>query len=76
MKEVYANRIVGYLISDPMTAQLAVDALENAVARRGDVAGYIVHADRGTQVSKPTHSRGAEPSRDARLDGSSRIRGR
>src|SRR6218665_119395 len=49
MKEVYANRIVGYLISDPMTAQLAVDALENAVARRGDVADCIVHADRGTQ---------------------------
>lgn len=49
MKDVYANRIVGYSISDRMTAQLAVDALENAVARRGDVAGCIVHADRGSQ---------------------------
>ena len=49
MKDVYANRIVGYSISDRMTAKLAVDALENAVARRGDVAGCIVHADRGSQ---------------------------
>jgi len=49
MKDVHSNRIVGYSISDRMTAQLAVDALENAVARRGDVAGCIVHADRGSQ---------------------------
>lgn len=49
MKDLYANRIVGYSISDRMTAKLAVDALENAVARRGDVAGCIVHADRGSQ---------------------------
>ena len=48
MKDV-SNRIVGYSISDRMTAKLAVDALENAVARRGDVAGCIVHADRGSQ---------------------------
>ena len=49
MKDLYSNRIVGYSISDRMTAKLAVDALGNAVARRGDVAGCIVHADRGSQ---------------------------
>jgi putative transposase len=49
MKDLYSNRIVGYSISDRMTAKLAVDALNNAVARRGDVAGCIVHADRGSQ---------------------------
>lgn len=49
IKDVYANRIVGYSISNRMTAQLAVDALNNAVARRGDVAGCILHADRGSQ---------------------------
>src|SRR3546814_13687240 len=32
-----------------MTSKLAVDALRNAVARRGDVAGCILHADRGSQ---------------------------
>ncbi len=49
IKDVYANRIVGYSISDRMPAQLAVDALNSAVARRGDVAGCILHADRGSQ---------------------------
>lgn len=49
IKDVYANRIVGYSISERMTAKLAVDALNSAVARRGDVAGCILHADRGSQ---------------------------
>src|SRR5690606_11323845 len=49
IKDVFSNRIVGYSISDRMTAKLAVDAVRNAVARRGDVAGCILHADRGSQ---------------------------
>ncbi|MEQ7846735.1 DDE-type integrase/transposase/recombinase [Nocardioides kribbensis] len=53
IKDVHANRIVGYSISDRMTAQLAVDALTSAVTRRRleghDVAGCILHADRGSQ---------------------------
>jgi transposase InsO family protein len=53
VKDVYANRIVGYSISDRMKSRLAVAALNNAVARRqlegGDVAGCIVHSDRGSQ---------------------------
>jgi transposase InsO family protein len=53
IKDLYANRIVGYSISNRMAAQLAVDALNNAVTRRRldghDVAGCIVHADRGSQ---------------------------
>lgn len=36
-------------INDRMRASLAVQALENAVARRGDVAGCVVHSDRGSQ---------------------------
>jgi len=35
-KDVSSRRIVGYSISDRMKALLAVDALNNAVARRGD----------------------------------------
>ncbi|RMB57063.1 transposase [Tessaracoccus antarcticus] len=49
IKDVFSNRIVGYSISDRMKAKLAVDALNMAVARRGDVAGCIVHSDRGSQ---------------------------
>lgn len=50
VKDVFSNRIVGYSISDRMKSQLAVDALASAVARRGgDVAGCVVHSDRGSQ---------------------------
>ena len=49
IKDVSSNRIVGYSISDRMTSRIAVDALLSAVARRGDVAGCIVHSDRGPQ---------------------------
>lgn len=51
VKDVWSRRIVGYSINDRMTSQLAVDALEMAIARRGrdTTAGCVVHADRGSQ---------------------------
>ena len=49
IKDVWSNRIVGYSISDRMKSRIAVDALAMAVARRGNVAGCIVHSDRGSQ---------------------------
>ena len=48
-KDVYSNRIVGYSIDSRMKSRLAVTALNNAVARRGEVAGCEVHTDRGSQ---------------------------
>lgn len=49
IKDVFGNRIVGYSIDSRMKSSLAVNALNNAVAMRGDVAGCIVHSDRGSQ---------------------------
>ncbi|WP_344386359.1 IS3 family transposase, partial [Streptomyces thermolineatus] len=49
VKDVYSGRIVGYSIDSRMKSSLAVSALESAVARRGQVAGCIVHSDRGSQ---------------------------
>ena len=49
IKDVYSNRIVGYSIDSRMQARLAVNALDNAVLRRGDVSGCILHSDRGSQ---------------------------
>ena len=53
VKDVWSNRIVGYSIDSRMKSRLAVTALNNAVARRhadtGDVAGCVVHTDRGSQ---------------------------
>jgi transposase InsO family protein len=53
VKDCFSNKIVGYSIDSRMKARLAVQALDNAVARRRvagqEVAGCIVHADRGSQ---------------------------
>jgi transposase InsO family protein len=49
IKDACSNRIVGYSIDERMKARLAVSALNNAVARRGDVAGCVFHTDCGWQ---------------------------
>lgn len=50
IKDAFSGRIVGYSMGSGMEARLAVNALENAVQRRGNVAGRIVHSDRGSQL--------------------------
>ena len=45
IKDAYSNRIVGYSIDSRMKSQLAVAALNNAVARRSEVAGCVLHTD-------------------------------
>ncbi|WP_415796343.1 DDE-type integrase/transposase/recombinase, partial [Mycolicibacterium frederiksbergense] len=47
IKDVFSNRIVGYSIDSRMKSRLATTALSSAVARRGEVAGCILHSDRG-----------------------------
>ncbi|MEP1125397.1 MAG: DDE-type integrase/transposase/recombinase [Ilumatobacter sp.] len=50
IKDVWSNRIIGSSIDSHMTARLAVNAIDNAVARRGgDVAGCILLSDRNSQ---------------------------
>ena len=49
IKDVFSNRIVGYSIDSRMKSRIAVNALNSAVARRGDVAGCVLHTDRGSQ---------------------------
>ncbi len=49
IKDVWSNRIVGYSIDTRMKSRLAVAALNNAAARRGDLAGCVLHTDRGSQ---------------------------
>ena len=45
VKDVCSNRIVGYSIDSRMKSRLAVTALNNAVARRGEVAGCVLHTE-------------------------------
>jgi len=49
IKDIYSNRIVGYSIDSRMKSRLAVAALNHAIARRDDVAGCVLHTDRGSQ---------------------------
>jgi len=51
IKDEWSNRNVGYSISDRMKSKTAADALTMAVARRGPVAGCVVHSDRLNPVS-------------------------
>ena len=46
--DAFSRRVVGWSISDRVTAEIVVDALEMARWRRKPV-GTIVHADRGAQ---------------------------
>lgn len=49
IKDCFSNRIVGYSLSDRMTADLAVHALRAAIARRQPSGTVVVHSDRGGQ---------------------------
>jgi transposase InsO family protein len=49
VKDAFSGRIVGYSIDARMKASRAVRTTGNAVRMRADVAGCIVHPDRGSQ---------------------------
>ena len=49
IKDAFSGRIVGYSMDSGMKVRLAVNALESAVQRRGNVVGCIVYSDRGSQ---------------------------
>ena len=49
IKDAFSNRIVGYCMDSRMKSRLATTAPNHAAARRGEVAGCILHTDRGSQ---------------------------
>ncbi len=49
IRDAFSGKIVGYSIDSRMKSRLVVNAIDNAVALRGDVAGCVVHSDRGSQ---------------------------
>jgi putative transposase len=56
VKDTCSGRIVGYSMSERMTAQLAIDALVNACALRRPT-GTVVHSDRGSQFRSHAFTR-------------------
>jgi len=49
VQDAYSRRIVGWSMAEHMRAELVVDALEMAVARRHPDPGLIHHSDQGSQ---------------------------
>lgn len=47
--DLYSRQVIGWAMSPRMKAELACEALENALKRRGNPSGVIVHTDRGSQ---------------------------
>ncbi len=49
VQDVYSRRIVGWAMDSHMRAELAIDALAMALARRRPQPGLIWHSDQGSQ---------------------------
>jgi putative transposase len=53
--DLYSRKVVGWGMSDRMTAALVCDALMMALFNRGFPKGVIVHSDRGVQYCAKDH---------------------
>jgi transposase InsO family protein len=49
--ECFSRRIVGWALADHLRAELVLDALEMAVARRRPAPGLVHHSDQGSQYT-------------------------
>lgn len=49
MMDLYSRKVIGWALSERMTTQLVIDALQMALWRRKMPRGVIVHSDRGSQ---------------------------
>ena len=47
--DLYSRRVIGWSMSDRMNKELACDAMQMAINLRTDIAGVIMHTDRGSQ---------------------------
>ena len=55
--DLYSRLVVGWAMSERMTAQLVCDALQMALWRRHRPTGVIVHSDRGSQYCSGDYQR-------------------
>jgi transposase InsO family protein len=55
--ELYSRRVIGWAISERMTAKLVCDALIMALWRRKMPIGVIVHSDRGSQYCSAVYQK-------------------
>ena len=55
--DLYSRAVVGWAVSDRMTARLANDALPMARCKRRPPAGLMVHSDRGSQYASDRYQK-------------------
>ena len=55
--DLFSRRVVGWSMSDTMTAQLLTDALIMAIWRRGKPAALLHHSDQGSQCTSQQFQR-------------------
>ena len=55
--DCYSRRVVGWAMADHLRAELVVDALEMAVARRRPDPGLVHHSDQGSQYTSLVFTR-------------------
>ncbi len=65
--DVFSRRIIGWRVARSMSAELVLDALEQAVWSRSGIQGVVHHSDRGSQYLSIRYSErlaeaGAQPS--------------
>jgi len=49
--DLYSRQVVGWAMSDRLTANFVIKALHQAIGRRNPVRGCILHSDRGIQYA-------------------------
>jgi transposase InsO family protein len=49
--DLFSRKVVGYASADHMRAELCVEALDQAIRKRGRHDGLILHSDRGVQYA-------------------------
>jgi putative transposase len=70
VQDAFSRRIVGWSMADHMRAELVVDALQMAVARRRPAPGLVHHSDQGSQYVSLAFGQAARDAGIARSMGS------
>ena len=47
--DLYGHEVVGWAMGERMTKELVIDCLNQAIGRRGNPKGVLLHSDRGSQ---------------------------
>ena len=58
--DLFSRKVVGWSLADHMREELALEALDMALRRRGPVRGILHHSDRGSQYASKSYLRALE----------------